>query len=99
MSVLKLCVSHYEINQIWITHTKLSKCSLPLFSCFSRVWLCAASWIAACQAPLFMGFPGKNTWSGLPFPSPGDFPDSGIEPGSPALQVDSLLPEPPGKPS
>ena len=37
--------------------------------------------------------------SGLPFPSPGDLPDSRNEPGCPALQVDSLLPEPPGKPS
>ena len=37
-------------------------------------------------------------WSGLPFPSPGDLPDPGIEPGSPALQADSLLSEPPGRP-
>ena len=37
-------------------------------------------------------------YSGLPFPSPGDFPNPGIEPGSPALQADSLLSEPPGKP-
>ena len=38
-----------------------------------------------CQAPLFMGFPGQEYWSGLPFPSPGDLPDPGIEPVSPAL--------------
>ena len=43
-----------------------------------------------------MGFPRQEYWSGLPFPSPGDFPDSGIEPRSPALQADSLLSEPPG---
>ena len=43
-------------------------------------------------------FPGKN-WSGLPFPSPWDLPDPGIELGSPALQADSLLSEPPGKPN
>ena len=36
-------------------------------------------------------------WSGLPFPSPGDLPDPGIKPGSPALQADALLSEPPGK--
>ena len=43
------------------------------------------------------GFPRQEYWSGLPFPIPGDLPDSGIEPRSPALQVDSLLSEPPGK--
>ena len=44
-----------------------------------------------CQAPLSMGFSRQEYWSGLPFPSPGDLPNSGIEPGSPALQADSLL--------
>ena len=42
------------------------------------------------QASLSMGFPRQEYWSGLPFPSPGDLPDPGIKPGSPALQVDSL---------
>ena len=45
-----------------------------------------------------MGFPRQKHWSGLPFPSPGDLPDPGIKPGSPALQADSLVSEPPGKP-
>ena len=45
-----------------------------------------------------MKFSRQESWSGLPFPSPGDLPDTGIEPGSPALQVDSLPSEPPGKP-
>ena len=40
----------------------------------------------------------QEYWSGLPFPSPGDLPDPGIEPRSPALQVDALTSEPPGKP-
>ena len=44
-----------------------------------------------------MGFSGQGYWSGLPFTSPGDLPDPGMEPGSPALQADSLLSEPPGK--
>ena len=44
------------------------------------------------------GFSRWEYWSGLPFPSPGDLPDPGIEPGSPALQADSLPTEPPGKP-
>ena len=45
-----------------------------------------------------MGFSRQEHWSGLPFPSPGDLPDPGIEPASPELQADSLPSEPPGKP-
>ena len=52
----------------------------------------------ACKASLTMGLSRQEYWSGLPFPSPGDLPNPGIEPGSPALQGDSLLSEPPGKP-
>ena len=48
------------------------------------------------QAPLSIGFFRQEYWSGLPFPSPGDLPDSGIQPRSPALQADSLLTELPG---
>ena len=43
-------------------------------------------WTVAHQAPLSMEFPKQEYWSGLPFPSPGDFPDPGIEPGFPAMQ-------------
>ena len=49
------------------------------------------------QAPPSMGFSRQECWSGLPFPSLGDLPDPGIEPGFPALQTDALLSEPPGK--
>ena len=45
-----------------------------------------------------MGFSRQGYWSGLPFPSLGDLPDPGIEPGSPALQADALISEPPEKP-
>ena len=55
-------------------------------------------WTVAHQAPLSMGFPRQEYWSGGPFPSPGDLPDPGIEPGSLASQVDPLPSEPPGKP-
>ena len=55
-------------------------------------------WTAAHQTPLSMGFPKQEYWSGLPFPSPGDLPDPGIEPRSPTLHTDSLPSEPPGKP-
>ena len=54
-------------------------------------------WTVACQAPLFMEFPRQEYWSGLPFPSPKDLPDPGIESGFPALQADALSSEPPGK--
>ena len=49
------------------------------------------------KALLSMGFSRQEFWSGLPFPSPGDLPDAGIEAGPPALQADSLLSETPGK--
>ena len=51
----------------------------------------ATPWTLARQAPLSMGFSWQGYWSGFPFPSPGDLLDPGIEPGSPALQADSLL--------
>ena len=54
-------------------------------------------WTAVCQALLSMGFSRQEYWSGEPFPSPGGLPDSGIEPGSSALQADSLPSESPGK--
>ena len=64
----------------------------------SHVQLFATPWTVSCQAPLSMELSKQEHWSGLPFPSPGDLPDPGIEPGSPALQADSLPSESPGKP-
>ena len=52
----------------------------------------------ACQAALSMEFSKQEYWRGLPFPSPGVLSNPGIEPGSPALQADSIPSEPPGKP-
>ena len=66
---------------------------------WSRVWLFATPWTVAYQAPMSMGFSRQEYWSGLPFPSPGDLPNPGIEPRSPALQTDALPSEPPGKPT
>ena len=63
---------------------------------FSHVWLFATPWTVANQAPLSRGFSRQEYWSGLPFPSPGDLPNPGIEPGSPALQAEALPSEPPG---
>ena len=64
----------------------------------SRVQLFATPWTVAHQAPPSMGFSRQEYWSGLPSLSPGDLPDPGIEPRSPALQADALPSEPPGKP-
>ena len=59
----------------------------------------ATPWTVAYQPPPSMGFSRQEYWSGFPFPSPGDLPNPGIEPGSPAFQADALTSEPPGKPS
>ena len=63
----------------------------------SRVRLFATPWTVAYQASPSMGFSRQEYQSGLPFPSPADLPNPGIEPGSPTLQADALLSEPPGK--
>ena len=62
----------------------------------SHVWLFGIPWTVVYQASLSMGFSKQEYWSGLPFPSPGDLPDPGIEPRFPALQADTLPSEPPG---
>ena len=64
----------------------------------SRVRLSAIPWAIVYQASLSMGFSRQEYWGGLPFPSPGDLPDPGMEPRSPTLQADALPSEPPGKP-
>ena len=61
----------------------------------SRVRLFVTPWTVAHQAPPSMGFSRQEYWSELPFPSPGDLPDPGIEPRSPALEAAALTSEPP----
>ena len=61
-----------------------------LWHSLSHVQLIATPWTIACQAPLSMGFSRQEYWNGLPFPSPGDLPNPGMEPESPELQADSL---------
>ena len=68
-------------------------CYLVAKSCMTLATL----WIVAHLAPLSMGFPWQEYWIGLPFPSPGDLPDPGIEPESPALAGKFFTCEPPGK--
>ena len=68
--------------------------------------LVAKSCLDSCDTMDYYSMPGSSVlgilqakyWSGLPFPSSGELPDPGIEPGSPALQADALPTEPPGKP-
>ena len=69
---------------VCVSHSVVSDCAIP--------------WTVACQAPLSTEFSRQEYWSGKPFPSLGDLPNPGIKPESPALQADSLLSEPPGKP-
>ena len=72
-------------------HEKVKVKSISCVQLFSLLWAVTH------QAPLSMGFSRQEYWSGLPFPSPGDLTDPGIKLRSPALQVDSLPSEPPGK--
>ena len=72
---------------------KWSKCESLI-----HIWFSATAWVVTCWVPLSMEFSRQGYWSGLSFPSPGDLPDPGIKPRSPALQADSLPTEPPGKP-
>ncbi|CAI9180663.1 unnamed protein product [Rangifer tarandus platyrhynchus] len=68
-------------------------------SILALLCLFATPWTVALQAPLFMEFSRQEYWSGLPFPPPGELLSPETEPGSPALQADSLPSEPPGKPN
>ena len=83
-------VPHFLVN---IKEVKQGNCSS-----FSHVRLFEIPGTVVRQVPLSMEFSRQEFWSELPFPSPGDLPNPGIEPGSPTLQADSLLSEPPGKP-
>ena len=65
----------------------------------SHILLFATLSTVAHQAPLSMGFPKQEYWSGLTFPSPGDLPNPGIEHASPALAGEFFTAEPPGKPN
>ena len=87
-------VSHNESDE-----SEIAKAGSQTIICWFIHWYCCWCLVTkSCptlcdpmdQTPLSMGFPRQVTWSGLPFPSPGDIPDPGIEPTSPARQVDSL---------
>ena len=99
----RIQLKHAQKNHSYIPLPEASKQTRPnsyledkLVKSFS-VWLLATPWTVAYQALPSMGFSRQEYWSGLPFPSPGDLPNPGIEPGSPTLQTDALPSEPPGK--
>ena len=73
----------------------IDKVKVKSLSC---VRLFVTPWTVAYQAPPSMEFSRQEYWSGLPFSSPGDLPNPGIEPRSPTLQADTLPSEPPGQP-
>ena len=86
-------------NRKGVSVAEVEQCDLNIVQ-FSRSVVpdSAISWTVARQAPLSMGFPRHEYWSGLPFPPPGDLPDPGIEPTSPVLADEFFTTEPPGKP-
>ena len=70
-----------------------------MLRCCSHVWFFETLWTVACQAPMSMGFSRQEYWSGLSFPSPGDLPDTRIEPTSlMSLAGRFFTSLPPGKP-
>ena len=93
----------WEHNALFYCHYSFYRKCVCVYVCVCEVaqlclTLCDPMDCVAYQAPPSMGFSRQEYWSGLPFPSPGDLPDPGIEPGSPAFQADALPSEPPGKP-
>ena len=84
----KMCTESFPKGRKAVSEVNLLRC----------VRLFVIPWTVAYQAPPSMGFSRQGYWSGLPFPSPGDLPDPGIKPRSPALQADALPSVPPGKP-
>ena len=97
------CRMHYRAAQANKCKNVIATSPEATLDCYgitcSDAQLCFCNpWTIAHQAPLSMNFSEQEYWSGLPFLSPGDLPDPGIEPRSPALQACSLPTEPPGKP-
>ena len=88
-----------RVGHDWATeHTHTLLWHISSIQLLSHVRLFVIPWSVDHQAPLSMGFSRQEYWGGLPCPAPGDIPNPGIESMSPALQVDSLSTEPPGKP-
>ena len=100
-SFIKILPEHslYAWPLEWPSTTPCSLLILHVskYQSLSHAWLFVTPWTAAHQSPLSMRFSRQRYWSRFPFPSPGDLPNPGIEPRSPALQTDSLPTELQGK--
>ena len=90
ISLMVLIISLYFIPCVCVC-----VCVLSRFGC---VQLLVTPWTVTCQAPLSMGFPSQEYWSGLPFPFPGYLPAAGIQHKSPTLAGGFFTAELPGKP-
>ena len=88
------------LNKILVTQIQqcIKRTVFVVIQSLSCVWLFETPWTAACQDPLSLGFSKQEYWRRLACPPPEDLPNPGIEPRSPALQMDSLPSEPAGKP-
>ena len=96
ISPLSIIPSHCRLV-CFLTHSVPKPCTKVKMKSLSHVWLFVTPWTVAYQAPWSMEFSRQEYWSGLPFPSPGDLPNPGVEPRSSALQADTLPSEPPEK--
>ena len=92
---LEICIFNWLSRRFFYQLVYEKKVKVKLLG---HVQLFATPWTVAYQAPQSMEFSRQEYWSGLPFPSPGDLLDPGIESRSPTLQADALPSEPPGKP-
>ena len=96
ISPLSIIPSHCRLV-CFLTHSVPKPCTKVKVKSLSHVWLFVTPWTVAYQAPWSIEFSRQEYWSGLPFPSPGDLPNPGVEPRSSALQADTLPSEPPEK--
>ena len=98
MSVIYIYIYFYDVYEIHQYLMSSNMSQALVVQSLSHAQLFVTPWTATCQAPLSMGFSRQDCWSGVPFPSPGDLLNPGIEPWSPALQGDALPSELLGKP-
>ena len=96
---LRVTESVFELASVWLQRLQLPQSLWWVGGRWvTKLYLTLTTpWTVACKAPLSMGFSRQEYWSGLPFLSPGNLPNPENEPGSPALQADSLPTELQGK--
>ena len=104
-SLLSCTISYLFKTLLWLwslikkVHLCFAKVSSEIVSHLVGLQFFATSWTVTCQTPLSMKFSRQDYWNGLPYQPPGYLPNPGIESGSPPLQADYLLSEPPWKPT